>query len=105
MGHMKHSSGWYGHNRPVWLYDLDLLEPATLWRRRELGEFHCLLQELRLDNGRFQRYFRLTVAQFEDLLARVGARISHLGASSQVVTWSRCQVWAELQSTTLDEKP
>ncbi|KAK0154749.1 Protein ALP1-like [Merluccius polli] len=51
---------------------------ATLRRRRELGEFHRLLQELRLDDGRFQRYFRLTVGQFEDLLARVGARISRL---------------------------
>ncbi|XP_059915795.1 uncharacterized protein LOC132463544 [Gadus macrocephalus] len=45
-------------------------------RRSELGEFHHLLLELRLDDGRFQRYFRLTVAMFDDLLARVGARIS-----------------------------
>ena len=35
---------------------------ATLRRRLELGEFHRLLQELRLDDGRFQRYLRLTVA-------------------------------------------
>ena len=42
------------------------------------GEFHCLLQELRLDDDRFQRYLRLTGAQFEDLLAQVGARISRL---------------------------
>ncbi|XP_056441440.1 uncharacterized protein LOC130378857 [Gadus chalcogrammus] len=41
-----------------------------------LGEFHHLLQELRLDDGRFQRYFRLSRAKFDDLLARVGARIS-----------------------------
>ncbi|XP_049453046.1 uncharacterized protein LOC125901398 [Epinephelus fuscoguttatus] len=54
-----------------WVHD-------TLRRCTELGEFHHLLQELRLDDSRFQRYFRLTAAQFEDLLARVGARISRL---------------------------
>ena len=57
--------------RSVWVHDI-------LRRRTELGEFHRLLQELRLDDNRFQRYLRLTGAQFEDLLARVGARISRL---------------------------
>lgn len=57
--------------RRVWVHDI-------LRRRTQLGEYHHLLQELRLDDGRFQRYFRLTVAQFEDLLARVGAWISRL---------------------------
>ncbi|KAK5617383.1 hypothetical protein CRENBAI_006787 [Crenichthys baileyi] len=43
---------------------------------RELfGEYHHLLQELRLDDGRFQRYFRLSRTQFEDLLSCVGRRI------------------------------
>jgi len=37
-------------------------------KRRRLGEFHRLLQELRLDDGRLQRYFRLTVSWFDDLL-------------------------------------
>ncbi|KAK0153938.1 hypothetical protein N1851_003967 [Merluccius polli] len=46
--------------------------------RTELGEFHRLLQELRLDDDRFQRYLRSTPAQFDDLLARIGARISRL---------------------------
>uniref|UniRef100_A0A3P9LIS6 DDE Tnp4 domain-containing protein n=1 Tax=Oryzias latipes TaxID=8090 RepID=A0A3P9LIS6_ORYLA len=41
------------------------------------GEFHRLLQELRLDEGRFQWYFRLSTAQFDDLLSRIGARITH----------------------------
>ena len=52
----------------------------------ELGEFHRLLQELCLDGDRFQRYLRLTGAQFEDLLARVGARISRTapGAHTQL---------------------
>ena len=57
--------------RRVWVHDI-------LRRRTQLGEYHHLLQELRLDDGRFQRYFRLTVTQFEDLLARIGARISRL---------------------------
>ncbi len=55
--------------RRFWVHD-------TIRRWTELSEFHRLLQELRLDDGRFQQSFRLTVAQFEDLLARVGARIS-----------------------------
>ncbi len=48
----------------------------TIRRRTQLGEFHRLVQELRMDDGRFQRYFRLTRAQFDDLLGRIGARIS-----------------------------
>ncbi|CAL8379028.1 unnamed protein product [Boreogadus saida] len=40
--------------------------------RSQLGEFH----QLRLDDGRFQRYFRLTLAMYDDLLALVGARTS-----------------------------
>ena len=55
--------------RRVWVHDI-------LRRRSQLGEFHHLLQELRLDDGRFKRYLRLTVPLFDDLLARVGARIS-----------------------------
>ncbi|KAK7901616.1 hypothetical protein WMY93_018385 [Mugilogobius chulae] len=49
----------------------------TLQRRTELAEFHNLLQELRLDEDRFQRYIRLMRAQFDDLLSRIGARITH----------------------------
>ncbi|XP_073714916.1 uncharacterized protein [Misgurnus anguillicaudatus] len=55
--------------RRVWVHQI-------LQRRNQLGEFHQLLQELRLDDGRFQRYFRLSRAQFDDLLFRVGERIS-----------------------------
>ncbi|MED6237384.1 hypothetical protein ATANTOWER_023882 [Ataeniobius toweri] len=43
--------------------------------REQFGDYHHLLQELRLDDGRFQRYFRLSRTQFEDLLSRVGRRI------------------------------
>ena len=43
--------------RRVWAHEV-------LQRRTEFGEFHRLLQELRLDDDRFQRYLRLTGAQF-----------------------------------------
>ncbi|XP_058628314.1 uncharacterized protein zgc:194221 [Onychostoma macrolepis] len=55
--------------RRVWVHQI-------LQRHTQLGEFHQLLQELRLDDGRFQRYFRLSRSQFDDLLSRVGGRIS-----------------------------
>lgn len=48
----------------------------TLRRRPSFGEYHHLFQELRLDDGRFQRYFRLSSSQFEELLSRVGAQIT-----------------------------
>ena len=57
--------------RRVWIHEV-------LRRHKELGEFRCLLKKLRLDDDRFQWYLRLTRAQFEDLLAWVGARISRL---------------------------
>ncbi|CAL8234295.1 unnamed protein product [Arctogadus glacialis] len=57
--------------RRLWVHE-------TIRSRTELCEFHRLLQELRLDGERFQRYLRLTPAQFDDLLARIGARISRL---------------------------
>ncbi|XP_061637361.1 uncharacterized protein LOC133481962 [Phyllopteryx taeniolatus] len=50
----------------------------TIQRRTQLGEFHGLLQELRLDDGRFQRYLTLSRSQFEDLFTRIGARISRM---------------------------
>ncbi len=43
---------------------------------QSLGEFHHLFQELHLDDGRFQRYFRLCRSQFDDLLSHIGGRIS-----------------------------
>ena len=52
-----------------------------LQKHIQLGEFHHLLQELRLDDSRFQRYFGLTGDQFEDLLARAGTKISRQDTS------------------------
>ncbi|MED6240301.1 hypothetical protein ATANTOWER_018998 [Ataeniobius toweri] len=49
----------------------------TIQRRSEFGEFHHLLQELRAEEDRFQRYFRLSPDQFDNLLTRISARISY----------------------------
>ncbi|MEQ2259718.1 hypothetical protein XENORESO_016667 [Xenotaenia resolanae] len=47
--------------RRVWIHQ-------TFQRRSEFGEFHHLLQELRAEEDCFQRYFRLSPAQFDNLL-------------------------------------
>lgn len=47
-----------------------------LHRRSQLRGFHQRLQVLRLDDRRFQRFFRLSSTQFEELLSRVGPRIT-----------------------------
>ena len=62
----KSQKRWKTTRHRVWVHEV-------LRRRTELGEFHCLLQELRLDDDRFQWYLRLTGAQFNDMLALVGA--------------------------------
>uniref|UniRef100_A0A8C5ET92 Zgc:194221 n=1 Tax=Gouania willdenowi TaxID=441366 RepID=A0A8C5ET92_GOUWI len=66
---LKRNSRQNARRRRSWIHQVNQ-------QRNQLGEFHCLLQELRLDDGRFQRYLRLTVAQFDDLLGRIGPRIS-----------------------------
>ncbi|KAK5600969.1 hypothetical protein CRENBAI_006083 [Crenichthys baileyi] len=50
--------------------------PWVHQRRNQFGEYHHLLQEQGLDDAHFQRYFRLSRIQFEDLLPCVGGRIS-----------------------------
>ncbi|XP_076737039.1 uncharacterized protein LOC143415623 [Maylandia zebra] len=59
------------HPRRTWVHQV-------LQRHEQFGEFHHLLQELRLDDGRFQRYHRHSLGQFEDLLSLVGPSIAHL---------------------------
>ncbi|XP_046874020.1 uncharacterized protein LOC124466278 [Hypomesus transpacificus] len=49
--------------------------------RTNNGAYHRLVQELRLDNDMFQRYFRLNRAEFDDLLTRVRPRIARLNTS------------------------
>ncbi|MED6256945.1 hypothetical protein ATANTOWER_002716 [Ataeniobius toweri] len=56
-------------HRHLWVHQI-------LQRRNQFGRYHHLLQEQRLDDGRFQRYFRLSRTQFEDLLLLVGGQIS-----------------------------
>lgn len=55
--------------RRVWVHDI-------LRGREQKGEFHRLVQELRLDAERFQRYFRLDREQFDSLLSKIGPLIS-----------------------------
>ena len=54
--------------RSIWVHE-------TIRARRQHGEYHRLVQELRLDEVRFQQYFRLDRTQFEVLLRRVGPLI------------------------------
>ncbi|CAL8326652.1 unnamed protein product [Boreogadus saida] len=51
----------------------------------DVSRYETKEAELRLDDGRFQRYLRLTVAMFDDLLARVGARILPSGHQLQAL--------------------
>ncbi|RXN17443.1 nuclease HARBI1 [Labeo rohita] len=60
----------------VYEVDCNVHKYMNKQRRTQLGKFHQLLQELHLDDGRFQRYFRLSWSQFDVLLSCVGGRIS-----------------------------
>uniref|UniRef100_A0A671S3X4 Zgc:194221 n=1 Tax=Sinocyclocheilus anshuiensis TaxID=1608454 RepID=A0A671S3X4_9TELE len=53
----------------VWVHPI-------LQKRKNHGEFHQLIQELRLDNGRFKAYFRVDKDQFDYILRKVGPSIS-----------------------------
>ncbi len=46
-----------------------------LQKRKNHGEFHQLIQELRLDYGRFNAYFRVDKDQFDYILRKVGPSI------------------------------
>ncbi|KAL2099475.1 hypothetical protein ACEWY4_003869 [Coilia grayii] len=54
--------------RKFWVHPL-------LERRRQQGEFHQLIQELKLYHDRFRQYFRMSVAEFEALLAVLGPHL------------------------------
>ncbi|MEQ2250339.1 hypothetical protein ILYODFUR_039055 [Ilyodon furcidens] len=64
--------------------------------REQFGEYHHLLRELRLDDGRFQWYFRLSRTQFKDLLSRVGRQ-----TRLQDTNYRRCITAAERLSICL----
>ena len=54
--------------RAIWIHD-------TIGKRRQLGEYHRLVNELRGDSFRFKMYFRMTPTVFDQLLALVGPTI------------------------------
>jgi hypothetical protein len=54
--------------RRTWVHEI-------IRKRQELGEFHRLVQELRLDQQRFLQYFRMTPETFDNLLHVVGPHI------------------------------
>ncbi|KAK0153279.1 Protein ANTAGONIST OF LIKE HETEROCHROMATIN PROTEIN 1 [Merluccius polli] len=56
--------------RRIWVHEI-------LQGRLQHDEFHRLVQELRLDEGRFQRYFRLDREQFDSLLIPTSAARFH----------------------------
>ena len=55
--------------RRIWIHDI-------IKKREELGEFHRLVQELKLDSERFRIYFRITPVMFEELLSLIAPHIS-----------------------------
>ena len=62
----------------------DSCAPRRMWvhpilqGRSERGEYHRLVRELRLDEVRFVQYFRLSRAQFQEVLYKVGPRIAKM---------------------------
>ncbi len=50
-------------------------------RKRRHGEDHQLVQELRLDDGRFKAYFRMSRGQFDNLPSIVGTSITKMTTS------------------------
>ncbi|KAK0139803.1 Protein ALP1-like [Merluccius polli] len=49
--------------------------------RNQRGEFHSLVQELRLDSLRFEQYFRMPPEYFDELLSKVGPLITRADTS------------------------
>ena len=61
------------------------IHPIVL-KRKQHGSFHHLVQELRLHGAKFQEYFRMTVTQFEDLLAKVGESLQKTTRSRETIS-------------------
>jgi len=55
--------------RLVWIHEVNS-------RRNALGEYHRLVQELRLDSSRFRQYFWMTQSIFDELLTPTGPLIA-----------------------------
>uniref|UniRef100_A0A8C6S8J4 DDE Tnp4 domain-containing protein n=1 Tax=Neogobius melanostomus TaxID=47308 RepID=A0A8C6S8J4_9GOBI len=54
-----------GRRRRVWVHPINL-------QRREQGDYHNLVAELRLDRQRHHRYFRMSAEQMDHLLSYIG---------------------------------
>ncbi|KAK0153308.1 hypothetical protein N1851_004991 [Merluccius polli] len=52
-----------------------------LQTRKQHSKYHQLVWELHLDEVMFQRFFRLTRGQFDEVLSKVGDRISKMDTS------------------------
>lgn len=50
----------------------------TVRKRRHRGEYHHLVQELRLDDSRFKVYFRMGLGQFDNLLSVIRPSITKM---------------------------
>ena len=55
--------------RRLWVHSI-------LRKRKQRGEYHGLVQELRLDGVLFERYFRMSPDTFDELLGRMGPLIT-----------------------------
>jgi len=55
--------------RRFWVHDV-------ITRRRQYGEYHRPIQELRLDGDRFRRQFRMSPAVFHELFTAIGPCLS-----------------------------
>ncbi len=65
--------------RSVWVHPI-------LQKRKNHGEFHQLIQELRLDNGRFKAYFKVDKDQFDYILRKVGPSISKQSFCREIIS-------------------
>ncbi|KAJ8285471.1 hypothetical protein GJAV_G00027170 [Gymnothorax javanicus] len=66
--------------------------------RKEHGEYHRLVQELRLDNSAFQQYFRLQKRGFDHLLSRMGPQIARRSTALREAIEGGCRGILELHS-------
>ena len=57
-----------------------------LQERRIHGEFHQLIQELKLDEDRFQAYFRLNLSQFSQLLHLIAPYLQKMDINLVLMT-------------------
>ena len=60
--------------RRIWIHEITR-------RRKDLGEYHRLVSEMRLDSSRFKQYFRMTPTVFDELLNLIGTHIQRENTS------------------------